>query len=628
MEFRGTTQTFDGWRIPLLGLFFVAMLLLLGFRLHDVQIKRASMFSGRMHRQSIRRVLLPSARGKIFDRHGVCLADNRPNLCLAVFVEELRRPGGWGNTIDAVEAQLDKVAAIISLPRTLTRAEITSHVRKRLPLPLLAWENVDEYTLARFEEQAAPVPGIDVYVRPERFYPRGALAAHVLGYAGREMPEPANDERYHYVLMGMYGRSGIEAQYNSVLEGVPGCQLLRVDVSGYRRLELQGTAPKPGRNLNLTLDAALQGELERMLAGQIGAGVVLDVRNGDVLALASAPTFDPNTLSPAPTLAHWMALQRSSDHALFNRAIQGLYPPGSTFKMIVGLAAMGEEAFNPNNTYFCQGVYDLNPRPIICAFHEQHGTVGLRQALRVSCNGYFCWTAAAIGAEPIRQMSRTLGLGEKTGIDLPGEAAGVVPDAARKQKIYHDIWRLGDTCLMSIGQGDLLTTPLQMAVATAAVANGGRVLRPRVVQSEAQVGGVVRTIEWRPGQLSGVQQGLADVISHGTGRRVLGSAVAAAGKTGTAEYGSGQQLKRHAWMIAYAPVTEPTVAMAVVIEDADDTGGAAAAPIVRQLLMAIFGPASVAAPAAPTPALEDAPLAGDVPEAARLMLPQVGGGVV
>ena len=611
MEFRGTTQSFDGWRIPLLGLLFAVGFLVLGFRLYDVQVVRASTFAGRLNRQSIRRVLLPSARGRIFDRHGLPLAENRPNLCLAVFVEELRRPGGWSNTIHAVETQLDHVAAIIGQPRTLTREAIAIHVRKRLPLPLLAWENVDEQTLARFEERMTALRGMDVYVRPERVYPQGALAAHVLGYAGREMPEPANDERYHYVLMGMYGRSGIEAQYNSLLEGVPGCQLLRVDVSGYRRVELQGTEPKPGRDLNLTLDAALQRELERALAGQVGAGVVLDTRNGDVLALASAPAFDPNTLSPAPTRAHWLALQRSPGQALFNRAIQGRYPPGSTFKMVVALAAMGVDGFDPGATYACAGTYELNPRPISCAFNEHHGEVGLREALRVSCNGYFCQTAAAIGAEPIRRMARVLGLGERTGIDLPGEEEGLVPDEARKRAVYRDVWRLGDTCLMSIGQGDVLATPLQMAVATAAVANGGRVLRPRIVQSETQGGAVVRTVPWRPEQLDLVRRGLEDAVREGTGRRARGSAAAAAGKTGTAEYGIGEQLKRHAWMIAYAPVEAPTVALAVVVEDAADTGGLAAAPLVRRVLTAIFG----AAPDLPPEDEDEPPHPPEAPEA-------------
>lgn len=603
MEFRGTTQTFDGWRIPLLGLFFAAGLTVLGLRLHDVQVRRSSAFAGRMNRQSIRRVLLPSPRGRIFDRHGVCLADNRPNPCLAVFIEELRRPGGWKNTIDAVEARLDEVAVIIGLPRTLTRAAIATHVERRLPLPLLAWENISEHTLARFEERVASASGVDVYVLPERIYPQGALAAHLLGYAGREMPEPANDERYHYTLMGMYGRSGLESQYNSVLEGIPGCRLIRVDVSGYRRVELEGTVPKAGRDLNLTVDAALQRELERALAGQAGAGVVLDVRNGDVLALASAPTFDPNEMTPAPTRARWEAIQRDPGRPIFNRAVQGRYPPGSTFKVIGALAAMGQAGFSPSHTYTCDGVYELNPRPIRCAHHARHGVVDMRQALQVSCNGYFCQIAAQTGPEPMRRMALALGLGSVTGVDLPSETAGLVPDEARKRALYNDVWRLGDTCLMSIGQGDLLASPLQMAVATAAIANGGRVLRPRVVQSEAQGGSVVRTVVWRPEQLAVVRQGMADTVSLGTGRRALGSAVAAAGKTGTAEYGTGARLKKYAWMIAYAPVADPTVAIAVVIEDAADAGGTTAGPIVRRVLTTIFGAAADAVPEEAEPEL-------------------------
>jgi penicillin-binding protein 2 len=597
MEFRGITQTVDGWRIPVLGIGFAIGIAILGWRLHDVQVTRASAFAGRQNRQSIRRVLLPSPRGRIYDRRGVCLADNRPNPCLAVFMEELRRPGGWSNTIDAVEAQLDAVAAVIGQPRTLTREEIAIHVRKRLPLPLPVWQNVDELTLARFEERVAAAPGVDVYVQPERVYPQGSLAAHVLGYAGREMPEPANDERYHFMLLGMCGRAGIEAQYNAALEGVPGCRLIRVDVSGYRRLELTGTAPKPGRDVNLTIDSVVQRELERALAGQIGAGVVLDARNGDVLALASAPTFDPNEMTPAPTRARWEAIRRDPGDILFNRAVQGRYPPGSTFKVVVGLAAMGEGGFFMTGTYTCQGVYEMKPRPIRCSHNAQHGTVDLRQALQVSCNGYFCQTAAQIGAEPIRQMARELGLGAISGIDLPGEYAGLVPDAERKRALYHDVWRVGDTCLMSIGQGDLLVSPLQMAVATAAIANGGRVLRPRIVRSEAQGGSVVRTVLWRPEQIAVIRRGMEDAVSRGTARHALGSAVTAAGKTGTAEYGTGTRLKKYAWMIAYAPADNPAVAMAIVIEDAADTGGSAAGPIVRRVLSAIFGAAEEHPPA-------------------------------
>lgn len=596
MEFRGTTQTFDGWRIPVLGICFAIGIAILGWRLHDVQVTRASAFAGRQNRQSIRRVLLPSPRGRIYDRRGVCLADNRPNPCLAVFMEELRRPGGWANTIDAVEAQLDAVAAIIGQPRTLTREEIATHVRKRLPLPLTVWQNVDELTLARFEERVVAAPGVDVYVQPERIYPQGSLAAHVLGYAGRERPEPVNDERYHFMLLGMCGRAGIEAQYNDALEGVPGCRLIRVDVSGYRRLELTGTDPKPGRDVTLTIDNVVQRELERALAGQVGAGVVLDVRNGDVLALASAPTFDPNEMTPAPTRARWEAIRRDPGDILFNRAVQGRYPPGSTFKVIVGLAAMGEGGFSMADTYTCHGKYVMKPKDINCSHNTQHGTVNLQQALQVSCNGYFCQIAAQIGAEPIRQMAHELGLGAVTGIDLPEEYAGLVPDAARKRTLYHDAWRVGDTCYMSIGQGDLLVSPLQMAVATAAIANGGRVLRPRIVQSEAPGGSVVRTVLWRPEQLAVIRRGMEDAVSHGTARHVLGSAVTAAGKTGTAEYGTGARLKKYAWMIAYAPAENPAVAMAIVIEDAADTGGTAAGPIVRRLLSVLFGAAETPPP--------------------------------
>jgi penicillin-binding protein 2 len=599
MEFRGPS-VLEEWRVIVLALAMVGALSVLTMRLYHVQIVRSADYEGRQRRQSVRRVLLPSPRGRILDRHGVCLADNQPNYCLGVFVEELRRAGSWNQTVDAVDDELTRLSVQLGLPRTCDRPTIVRHVQRRLALPLLAWEHLDERQLARFSESLDPFPGVDIHVQPERRYPLGSLAAHVLGYVGRERPDTDDeDEVFHYVLMGMTGRSGLEKQYDEKLEGESGGQLILVDAAGYKRGLLGGRAARPGQDLTVTLDAQLQSVIEQGLQGQRGAGVVLDSRNGDVLALVSAPAFDLNAFSPAPSAAVWERLSTDPARPLYNRAVQGRYAPGSTFKPVVALGALTDARFDPVESYGCTGTYDLKPRPIHCAHGAVHGAVDLRRAIEVSCNGYFCHLGARLGYAPVRSMAAAMGFGERTGIDLPSETAGLLPDESWKKKNYGDGWRMGDTCLICIGQGALLVSPLQMAVATAAIANGGRVLRPRLVHAD-DTGETVRTVVWRPEALERVRAGMADVVQTGTGRRAGGTGVTAAGKTGTAEYVAGGRIRKHAWMIAYAPVEAPTVVMAIMVEDAE-SGGVTVAPLVKAVLVAMFG-SDEAAAAAEVPA--------------------------
>jgi penicillin-binding protein 2 len=376
--------------------------------------------------------------------------------------------------------------------------------------------------------------------------------------------------------------------------------LLLVDAAGYKRGVLGGRQARPGVDLTITLDARVQAVIERGLLGQRGAAVVLDPRNGDVLALVSAPAFDPNIFSPAPSVAARQSLSNDPTQPLFNRAIQGRYPPGSAFKPVVALGALTDPRFPAEEHYTCTGSYELRPRPIHCAYHARHGEVDLRRALGVSCNTYFCNLGARVGYTPIRAMAAIMGFGQRTGIDLPSEGAGLLPDEAWKMRAFNDVWRTGDTCLVCIGQGALLVSPLQMAVATAAIANGGRILRPRLVHLD-DTGETVRTVVWQTAALEVVRTGMADVIETGTGRRVGGSGVTAAGKTGTAEYIAGGRAQKHAWMIAYAPIDAPTLVMAIVIEDAE-SGGITAAPIVKTVLTTVFGAEEAAAPAREAPA--------------------------
>ena len=583
------------WRLLCIGLLMLAGFLTLGFRLHRVQVRHSPVYSGEQRRQSIRRVLLPAPRGRLFDRHGACLADNRPDYCIAVYLEELRRPGRWSNTVDAVDAEIDRMAAYLGVAREITRDDIEQHVYKRLPLPLLAWQGIDARTLARFAENPVHTPGFDILVQAQRRYPHGTLAAHLLGYVGRDRPVMTN-EVFHYDVMGMRGRAGLEQAVDTRLAGTPGGQLITVNVTGYKH-STTNRAAVAGEDLRLTIDLALQQELERLLAGRRAAGVILDPRNGDVLAMTSQPAFDPNEMSPSISHDAWNRLQADRGRPLLNRALSGVYPPGSIFKPVVALAALAH-GVSPEATLPCDGVFVLGGMRLRCWSRAGHGALALRQALEQSCNPFFCALGVSLGLGPIRDMARQLGLGARTGIGMAGEMPGLVPSDVWKRRVERDAWRAGDTANLAIGQGALLVTPLQVAVYTAALANGGRVLRPRLVLDPAQPDGECRhRLELPAGALQTVRQGMLDVIQaeRGTGKRAAVSGLAMAGKTGTAEYGSRDQRRKHTWMIAFAPFDAPRVALAILVEDGE-SGGLTVAPIMRQLMQFIFhlAPADVA----------------------------------
>jgi len=570
-----------------LTLVFGAGVAFLAVSLYRVQVVAFSEFARDQVRQSVRRVQVPGPRGRIFDRNGVCLAENRPSYCIAYYVEELRKRGKWSQTIDAVDADVDRLAGVLGIPRQISKAAISNHVICSLPMPLLAWRDVEPVTLARWAEAAQDFPGVDVYVQPERFYPQGLLAAHVLGYVGRDRPAMRPGEKVHFYLPEMIGKSGLEKQYNARLTGVPGAQLIRVDARGYKHAVWEGTPEVPGRDLRLTLDVKVQRTLEKVLRGWRGAGVVVDPHSGEVLAMASSPAFDPNELVPAPTPGIWNRLNTDAALPLFNRAVQGRYAPGSIFKPVTAIAALLHEGFDPEETYTCDGVFALGTMRLRCWNTYGHGAVTLRKAIEQSCNAYFCHVGQTIGYPAIYEQAHKLGLGMATGIDLPYETRGLLPTEAWKLKVTKEPWRPGDTCHIAIGQGMLLTTPLQMAMLTSVFANGGTLYRPRVMRRD-EPGERIREMGWPPDVLARVRQGMRDVAEVGTGRRVKVRGLAVAAKTGTAEFDAGGVRRKNTWVTAFAPFDYPTVALAILVENGA-SGGRTVAPMAHDVLVSIFG---------------------------------------
>lgn len=586
----------------LLGLMVAAYLLLLG-SLWRLQVSNPARFKDRIQIQSLRRVRLPGVRGKIYDRNDLCLADNRPAYAIAMYMENVRRPGPWARTVENAMGVVEQVAERTGMEIRVDRDDIKKHTRLRLPLPLVLWKDISPQGIARFSEQAGDLPGVDLYTQATRNYPYSPYTSHMLGYVGRADPGKMNEEvRYNYYLPEMGGRAGLEKIFDPFLRGEAGGAIVQIDVSGYHHGELARREPKHGGDLRLTIDMEVQLLAHKALGTRRGAVVVLDPNNGDVLAMLSGPGFDANRFVPYITSKDWKLLSENPDKPLLNRAVAGTYPPGSTFKPLVGLAAATADPNAIGQVYDCPGAFRVGRRIMHDWNRGGHGRRDMRGALMRSANVYFFKTALGCGWEPITTAARDVGLGEKTGIEVDYEASGIVPDAEWQKKVNHGGFTGGDTCNLAIGQGFMSVTPLQMAMLTATIANGGYLYRPRLVQAYRApedkhfTDHPVRRVgkmDWPQSALTTVRGGMHDVVmaEEGTGKRAAVEGLDFAAKTGTAEYWKtidGQRkTRKHTWMIAFAPFDHPQYAVAFLIEDGV-SGGRTVGPRMKMLMEGLY----------------------------------------
>jgi len=601
MSTRERLQTVRIRILVLLSAMLLALALLAG-QLWRIQVLRSQEFAQRLDRQSIRRVRMPGIRGRVFDRYGEILADNQPQYCIALYTEELRQKGPWSRTIDHIDGVIDELAQVLELERQVDRADIQRHVQRRLPLPFLTWRRLDAAAMARWAESGRIFAGLDIYVESERVYPQGGVASHVLGYVGRADTVREDANPYHYYLPEMAGREGVELAADARLRGRAGGRLIRVDASGFKYEERDELKPIAGEDIRLTLDLQIQLFAENILSNQPGAVVVMDPRNGDVLAMASGPAFDRGALD---SQAAWQALMVDPARPALNRAIAGQYPPGSVFKPLVGITGLVHERITPETVFGCPGYFEMGGIRFRCWLRRGHGSLNLRGAIEQSCNPYFIETGLRTGYVRLHHMAASVGFGHPTGIALRGEASGLLPDDTWKRRERGDAWRPGDTANVSIGQGALLVTPLQMAVFASALANGGRVFRPRLFDDAAHPPDMIQQMAWAPAHLGPIQAGMLDTVhgARGTGRRAYIEGIKMAGKTGTAQFGAD---KTHAWMILYAPFEAPRYAVAMILED-DISGGIIVAPRLRLLMQAIFERDGDLQPASPAAGHRQAP---------------------
>lgn len=585
----------------MLGMLVALQMAILVF-LWNLQVVQGHTFQENIRQQSLRRIRHPGSRGRIFDRNGIALADNRPSVGIALYLEELRVPGPASRTLDRIESLLDEVSEKIELPRSLTREKIATHYREQRILPLVAWEDLDDAALARWAERVGPQIGMDILTEPVRTYPYADLLAQTLGYVGRGGMARSSEEAYHFYLPEMEGKAGLEKVLDDPLRGEAGGELVRIDVASYRYDLEAEKASVPGRDVQLTINAKIQRLCERILGDESGSMVVMDPRNGEVLALASSPRYNLNDMTPFISNTVWNRLTQDPRKPLVNRPVREQYPPGSIMKPAVCLAALLEGHIDPAAVLTCDGVYYPAPgaNPMHCNNRFGHGPINMTQALERSCNVYMWKIAEEMGYTPIYHVLESMGLGQETGIEVDYEVPGILPTSAWKKKNYGDSLRTGDVANIAIGQGFLNVTSLQMARMTAALANGGQRVTPTLIQgfrssetepftlSEARNPPV--DLGWDPQKLEVIRHGMHEVVMspQGTARAARVDGLIFAGKTGTAQYGSPGNRRYRSWMIAFAPYDNPTIA-AVVLIDSGLGSGVDASPRMKLLLQALFG---------------------------------------
>ena len=584
----------DESSVGTLACWLVAAMFAVGFvhlvaNLRDVQVTGAADYNYASSRQSVRRVQTAGLRGRILGRGGEILAGNRPSLSIVCLPESFEKRS-WSNTVAAIGRAVEAVGVAIGLKSPLTERAISRHVSQSLALPLFVWRDVGEKELAFFCEHERDFPGFAVMETAERTYPGGALASHVVGYVGRDRGEAlAGDEKFSYFASEMRGRSGLEAYYDGFLRGVPGERKLLVDARGFAIRGWTVVDSQPGPDLVTTLDLRVQRAAELQLRGEKGACVVMDPRNGEVLALASAPGFDLNAFVPALSSATYARYTEDPAKPLLNRACGGAYAPGSTFKPVTALAAL-LAGYPPDEEYNCTGSFACGGMTLHCMSRWGHGPLDVRHALMKSCNPFFCNLGMGIGTNAFRRAARAFGLGARTGLDLGVDRAGVVPDGEWKMRTYGERWYPGDLAQMSIGQGMLLATPLQMARVAGAIGTG-RLVTPHL-RRDASVES--SPLPFPEEHLRVVREGMRMVVAgdgpvRGTGWRAgEGVSVPVSGKTGTAEVGTGERRRKNAWFLAYAPSDAPVAAVALVVENGE-SGGGMAAPKVCEILKTLFG---------------------------------------
>lgn len=514
----------------------------------------------------------------ILDRHGGIMAIDEPSFDISIVQLGLSK--------EEIDKSLQNLSNLLKIDIEEAKEKINNK-RTRPFEPVVIVHDVDRTALAKVAERTPDLPGIIIQVTPKRYYIYGELCAHILGYLG-EINQQELKTRRNYKWGEWIGKSGIERVYDSYLKGTNGGKQIEVDVRGRQLRVLGEKEPIPGNNLILSIDMNIQQIAYDALGDNCGSVVVINPKKGEILAMVNKPGFDPNMFLHRLTASQAKLLFSDPRYPLLNRAIQAQYSPGSAFKIVVATAALENNVVQQEDIIECIGVYELGKQKFTCFQRERHGTVDFVDAVAHSCNVYFYQLGYKLGVSRINEFAKKFGFGKPTGIDLPSEKGGLLPTPGWKEKVFGTDWYTGDTINLSIGQGYILVTPLQIANLLAIVANGGYVYRPHLVTKIIDPSGKETVIN--PDILDIVpisvktkellHRALEEVVVRGTGQKAKLAGIRIAGKTGTAQNPQGED---HAWFVCFAPVDDPVVAISVIVEHGGK-GGAVAAPIAKRIL--------------------------------------------
>ncbi len=586
-------------RAIILGGAKVGLLSILVGRMYYLQVVESDQYKVLADENRINLRLLPPHRGRILDRFGVELASNQQNYRVVLVAEQA----------DDVEETLDALARLVPVSDRDRQRVLKEVHRRRGFVPVTVTENLTWEEFARINVNSPNLPGLQPDIGESRFYPQGATLAHIVGYVGAVSEKDLDGDPVLELPGFKIGKNGVEKVREMDLRGKAG--LSRVEVNAFGRVirELTRDEGQPGQDVRLTIDARLQEFVLSRLGEESASAAVLDVHTGEVLALSTSPSFDPHQFSFGLTQAQWKALVGNPRTPLVNKAVSGQYPPGSTFKMIVALAALESGVVTKAHSVFCRGKVKLGNATFHCWKRAGHGDMDMLSAIQQSCDVYFYDISKRVGIDRIAEMANRFGLGQRTGIELPSEKKGLIPTRDWKLATIGVPWQQGETLVSGIGQGFVLTTPLQLAVMAARLANGGKAVLPRLHMPEGPGGGRAEVPELPPigvsrASLAVVVEGMTRVSNSQRGTafraRIKEEEFALAGKTGTSQVRRITKAERqtrvlknkerpwkdrdHALFVAFAPISAPRYAVSVVVEHGG-SGSGTAAPIARDILL-------------------------------------------
>ncbi|MBE3091062.1 MAG: penicillin-binding protein 2 [Candidatus Atribacteria bacterium] len=570
-------------RLNRLLIFMVICFLILVISLWYLQMIKGEEFKERAVGNCIRTLVEDAPRGRIYDRQEELLVTNRPAVVVSIIPAE----------VDDLEKLSERLSKIIGIsPEEIS--QIVKNYRENPFKPVKILDDCSTNKTVEIEERKDELKGVVLEVKPRRDYLYHDFAAHSLGYVGEiDKEELLQFGNPKYQGGDIIGKAGLEKYYDDILRGEKGGKEVEVDALGQEIATLLYQKPVPGKDLVLTIDRDLQLCGENLLFDKKGSIVVSDPNSGEILALVNRPSFNPNLFANGISSSDWQKLSFDTDYPLTNRSVQGLYSPGSIFKVVTAAAALEEGVTDIKRKIYCSGTFELAGRVFNCSKETGHGSLSIVDAITHSCNIYFYTLGKDLGIERFNKYMQKYGLGEKTGIDLPEEAIGTIPSAQWKERKIKEIWFPGDTINLSIGQGYLLLTPLLVHSLITTIAAEGEVYKLHLVKKIISADGntveeikpeIHKKVNFSSDTFKIIKEGLRQTILKGTGWRANIQELAVAGKTGTAQNPQGET---HAWFIGFAPYENPEVCITVFIENGGE-GGVAAAPIARAMLEKYF----------------------------------------